>query len=160
MTGTCIITTNVCVPVWQCEPGQTGWEIDGCSNKRPNPACNPPTQTGSISFISTPPGAEIFIDGADQGEVTPYTISDIPAGVHTYTLKRPGYNDITGTVSVTSNRTESVPATLIPSVPPIPQAAGGGGMMIIAGLLAAGVIAAFVLRKGEKTTIFSPLSGR
>lgn len=24
---------------WQCEPGQTGYEIDGCGNRRENPAC-------------------------------------------------------------------------------------------------------------------------
>lgn len=30
-----------CQPNWQCEPGQTGWEIDGCGNKRENSACNP-----------------------------------------------------------------------------------------------------------------------
>lgn len=39
MAGTCTVTTNVCVPGWQCEPGQTGWEIDGCGNRRENPAC-------------------------------------------------------------------------------------------------------------------------
>ena len=42
MAGTCIITTNVCVPGWQCEPGQTGYEIDGCGNRRLNPACTLP----------------------------------------------------------------------------------------------------------------------
>ncbi|MBU0778386.1 PEGA domain-containing protein, partial [Patescibacteria group bacterium] len=28
-----------CTPNWQCEPGQTGYEIDGCGNRRANPAC-------------------------------------------------------------------------------------------------------------------------
>jgi hypothetical protein len=48
MAGTCIITANVCVPGWLCEPGQTGYEIDGCGNRRTNPACNPsPAGTGT-----------------------------------------------------------------------------------------------------------------
>lgn len=39
MAGSCTTTTTVCVPNWQCEPGQTGYEMDGCGNVRANPAC-------------------------------------------------------------------------------------------------------------------------
>lgn len=28
-----------CTPNWQCEPGYTGYEIDGCGNRRLNSAC-------------------------------------------------------------------------------------------------------------------------
>ena len=39
MAGTCVISTNVCVQNWLCEPEQTGYEIDGCGNRRANSAC-------------------------------------------------------------------------------------------------------------------------
>jgi len=31
--------TPPCIPTWQCEPGQTGYDADGCGNRRANPAC-------------------------------------------------------------------------------------------------------------------------
>ncbi len=42
MAGTCsgtIIVTIPCTPNWQCESGQTGYETDGCGNRRANPTC-------------------------------------------------------------------------------------------------------------------------
>lgn len=133
-----------CVPVWQCEPDQTGYEADGCGNRRLNPVCNPcvPSWTceiplngyeadgcgnrrantaclpivakGSIKFINTPPGAEVFLDGTYQGVKTPVTITDIPAGSHEYSLKLAGFLDSTGTVQVVENQTADVSAALIP----------------------------------------------
>jgi len=111
MAGTCTITTNVCVPGWQCEPGQTGWEIDGCGNRRENPACTP-LKTGSASFTSNPPGAEIYIDGENQLVRTPATLTNVSVGTHTYTLKLAGYNDYTGVVLVEENMTAQVSASL------------------------------------------------
>ena len=133
-----------CIPSWQCELPLNGYENDGCGNRRLNPACNPPLPpsppqtTGSVSFVSSPPGAEIYIDGHDQGAVTPYTISGIPAGDHTYTLKKPGYNDITGTVSVTQGQTvtESKALTVSPAVQKVTT-----GAKVVIGLMAAGVLA-------------------
>ena len=71
--------------------------------------------TGSASFSSIPSGAEIFLDGADQSIKTPATITDVPAGSHTYTLKLSGYNDFAGTVEVIKDQTVSVSAVLVPS---------------------------------------------
>jgi len=107
-----------CVPLWVCELPLTGLETDGCGNKRPNPACTPP-QVGSISFVSTPPGAEIFIDGAYQGVMTPNAAANVPVGTHSYTLRLAGYNDVTGTVSVILNQTAAVTATLIAACTPV-----------------------------------------
>ena len=69
---------------------------------------------GNISFVSIPEGAEIFIDGVDQLIRTPETITDVPAGSHTYTLKLSGYYDYTGTVEVQENQISIVIAILIP----------------------------------------------
>jgi len=70
---------------------------------------------GSISFASVPEGAEIFLDGEDQSVRTPVTITDVPAGSHTYTLKLSGYNDFAGTVDVLKDQTANVSAELIPA---------------------------------------------
>ncbi len=53
-----------CIPNWQCEPGQTGYETDGCGNRRLNSACNPPPQP------TPPPGAiRITASNAPVGTV-------------------------------------------------------------------------------------------
>ena len=108
--------TPPCTPVWVCESPLNGYEADGCGNRRANPACNPPQ--GNISFVSTPPGAGIFIDGTDQGVKTPTTAMNVTAGDHTYVLKLAGYNDYSGTVSVVTGQTATVSAALIPTCVP------------------------------------------
>ena len=69
---------------------------------------------GSISFASTPSGAQVFLDGVDQGMVTPATLTNVPIGSHAFTLKFAGYNDYTGTVEVLENQISTVSATLTP----------------------------------------------
>ncbi len=102
---------NPCTPNWQCEPGQTGYETDGCVNRRANPAC---LAKGSIRFTSTPAGAEIFLDGTDHDIKTPATITDVPVGSHGYTIKLDGFKDSTGTVPVLENQMAEVSVSLIP----------------------------------------------
>ncbi len=65
---------------------------------------------GSIKFESNPVGAEIFIDGTDQNKITPFTITDIPTGEHSYKLTLSDHPDITGTVTVLENQTVTVSA--------------------------------------------------
>jgi hypothetical protein len=45
---------------------------------------------GAVNVVSTPPGAEIFVDGRFSG-ITPRTIDGLIAGDHFITLKRYGY---------------------------------------------------------------------
>lgn len=71
---------------------------------------------GSASFTSSPSGARIWIDGVDKGVDTPNTISGLQPGSHNYTLKLAGYLDTSGTFSVTSGQTTTVPlVTLTPA---------------------------------------------
>lgn len=72
---------------------------------------------GSIHFVSLPTGAEIFIDGADQGIKTNATISGIPAGEHAFMLRLSGYNDFTGKVTVIGGGVVEVYGSLTPSTP-------------------------------------------
>jgi hypothetical protein len=71
-----------------------------------------PLITGSISVTSTPPGANIWLDGVDKGTVTPATLHITP-GTHTVKLTLPGYYNWTGTVTVLAEATTDVIATLM-----------------------------------------------
>ena len=73
--------------------------------------------TGSIQFVSVPVGAEIFLDGADQGVKTPITVTNITAGAHTFTLKLTGYNDASGSVTVLGGSVIQVYMALSPVTP-------------------------------------------
>ena len=70
---------------------------------------------GSISFISYPGGGEVFIDGMDQGIKTPAVVTDVPTGMHTFTVRLEGYNDFSGTVEVLENQTVMLHAILTPA---------------------------------------------
>ncbi|MBU0778328.1 PEGA domain-containing protein, partial [Patescibacteria group bacterium] len=72
---------------------------------------------GSIHFVTVPTGADVYLDGNPQGVKTPATVTDIPAGEHTFTLKLAGYNDLTGPVTVVGGSTVEVYAVLTPSTP-------------------------------------------
>jgi len=69
-------------------------------------------QTGSISVTSSPTGARIWLDGSDTGKNAPYTLTSVPPGTHTVSLKLSGYNDYSTSVSVTSGQTSTVAGTL------------------------------------------------
>lgn len=96
-----------------------------------------PGPKGSISFLSTPPGAEIFLDGKDQNIKTPATITDVPAGTHKYALKLSNYKDYTGSVQVQENQTAKVSAIF-------EKEGIGTGTLIGITLLGAGVLGAVV----------------
>ena len=60
--------------------------------------------TGKIMVTTSPPGAEIAIDGSPVGRMTPATITSLPAGTHTIRLQLAGY----------------APATPVPTKSPLP----------------------------------------
>lgn len=73
-------------------------------------ACLP----GSVSFVSYPPGAEIFMDGVDQVVKTPAIVTNVPAGSHEYILELAGYHDHQGIITVLESQTAGVSGNLIP----------------------------------------------
>ncbi len=81
----------------------------------------PLVETGSILVTSTPAGPRIYLDGADTGYTSPYTLTGVPAGAHAIRLALAGYQDWEESVPVVVGQTTLVSATLIP-------AAGGGGL--------------------------------
>jgi hypothetical protein len=96
--------------------------------------------TGSISFASTPSGADIYLDGTLQTLKTPATITGVSTGSHSYILRLSGYSDATGTVTVTSGQTVTVSATLSPASYAAWIASMGGISAIKSNLAAVGNI--------------------
>ncbi len=53
----------------------------------------------SLTFQTTPPGAEVYLDSADTLKITPVTF-EIAEGTHDYLLRLDGYEDLGGTITV------------------------------------------------------------
>ncbi len=53
----------------------------------------------SLTFQTTPPGAEVYLDSADTLKITPVTF-EIAEGTHDYLLRLDGFEDIGGKVTV------------------------------------------------------------
>ena len=73
----------------------------------PNAPSPIPDTTGQIIVVSTPAGAELFLDNIFRG-ITPATLSDIPAGSHVVMVKQTGYTDASQTVTVTGGQSTPV----------------------------------------------------
>jgi serine/threonine protein kinase len=73
----------------------------------------PASEGGSLLVRSTPPGAEVSIDGSSRG-VTPLAVRDLPLGTHTVVLTRPGFARSEQRIALTRSRpSRSVDARLI-----------------------------------------------
>ena len=66
---------------------------------------------GSMSVSSVPAPARVYLDGRDRG-VTPVDLVNIPAGVHTVTVRRVGYAPWVRPVDITSFRVDKLIAEL------------------------------------------------
>ncbi len=72
-----------------------------------------PPGVGSIYVVSTPPGASIFLDGTDKGQITPDAIVNIPIGPHAIRLEKTGYSPATSPIiTVGDNQTSSITMNL------------------------------------------------
>jgi hypothetical protein len=68
--------------------------------------------TGQITVVSSPPGAELYLDNVFKG-ITPLTLSDIQQGSHVVTVKQAGYAEATQTITVTGGQTTPVALGLV-----------------------------------------------
>ncbi len=94
-------------------------ELGSTPTPTPNPTPTPtptltPILTGIISISSLPSGASAYVDGVSKG-ITPITISDVPVGSHAVKVTLPGYEDWSGSVTVSTGLTTTISPTLIPS---------------------------------------------
>jgi hypothetical protein len=69
-------------------------------------------ERGTIQVNSSPSGAQIWLDGANTGQVTNAVLNDIPARTHTLTLIKEGYQDHQQSVSVEKGMTIQVNVVL------------------------------------------------
>jgi hypothetical protein len=81
--------------------------------------------TGSIQVNSSPTGAKVYLDGADTGEVTNTTLTNVAAGSHTVKLTKDGYSDKEQSVSVSAGQTATVDLTLTKDTITVTQPAAG-----------------------------------
>jgi len=68
--------------------------------------------TGQITVVSSPPGANLYLDNVFKG-ITPLTLSDIPQGSHVVMAQMGGYADAAQTITVTGGQTTPVALGLI-----------------------------------------------
>jgi hypothetical protein len=73
--------------------------------------------TGSLSVSSSPSGAAVYVDGIYQG-VTSTTIGNLVPGSHSVRLTKAGYQDWTGTVSISAGATTYLNPTLVTNPQP------------------------------------------
>ena len=80
--------------------------LAGCSNA---PARSP--ETGSVRILSTPSGAEIYLDSEYRG-TTPATVPSVPSGNHTLEVRQNGFERWSAPVTVAAGSIVNVSATL------------------------------------------------
>jgi hypothetical protein len=74
-----------------------------------------PSGTGSVQVLSSPPGAEIYLDHEYRG-TTPGNLTGILAGNHTLELRKDRYEPWTASFTVTHGSAGTIPVTLV-SIP-------------------------------------------
>jgi hypothetical protein len=67
---------------------------------------------GNIAITSNPTGARAYVDGADTGQTTNCTLTNVDVGTHTLKLTLASYEDWQQSVDVRWNETTNVNATL------------------------------------------------
>jgi hypothetical protein len=77
----------------------------------------PLTSTGALQVVTSPGGADLYIDDIYQGK-TSTVIGSIAAGTHVVLLKHYGYQDVTGQVTIDEGKTTYLSFTLVPFTEP------------------------------------------
>ncbi len=76
-----------------------------------NAILQPTVTTGTLSVSSSPSGAAVYVDGSYRG-VTSTSVGNLVPGSHAVQLVMAGYQDWTGTVSITAGATTYLNPTL------------------------------------------------
>jgi len=77
------------------------------------PAAQPAPGTGALSVMTSPPGAQVFIDEVAWG-ATPATIPNLAEGAHTLRLEMAGYQSLSVPVAITDGKTAEYSLALVP----------------------------------------------
>ena len=101
------------VPRHKPEPANPGEQADSTVVEQvavePPPAADlqqtsSQPQTGSARITSTPTGAQIWLDGKNTKKVTPEILEDLSTGKHSVKLVLEGYEDYSGSITVSSDK--------------------------------------------------------
>ncbi len=77
-----------------------------------NAMLQPVVTTGTLSVSSSPSGAAVYVDGSYRG-VTSTTIGNLVPGSHSVRLTKAGYQDWTGSVTISAGATTYLNPTLV-----------------------------------------------
>lgn len=106
--------------------------------------------TGSANILSTPSGADAYLEGAYVG-TTPKTIENMNPGVYNLTLKKQGYYDYITTFSIVAGTTTTVNAILEETEEPEPEPEPPSiDLWKIATVLSVAALGGVVLMSGDK----------
>ena len=72
-----------------------------------------PSVSGTLEIMSDPLGADLFLDNEYKG-ITPLTQHAVSTGAHTILVKKDGYSEYTGTISIISDQKTAISAILTP----------------------------------------------
>ena len=92
------------------DPNDPDTDGDG---KRDDVDERPTTSEGSISIMSEPSGASVYLDGTYMGK-TPISLDDVISKPHTIKLTKSGYNSKTLTLSLSPGGAENIRESLEP----------------------------------------------
>ncbi|MDD5023883.1 MAG: PEGA domain-containing protein [Methanoregula sp.] len=100
----------------------------------PNPTQVP--ATGGLNIVSSPSGAETYVDNLYKG-YTPAMLTGITPGVHSITLKYTGYVDSSASATVNAGQTTPVAITMTAAPVPTPTPKSAASPVIMIGGLVA-----------------------
>ncbi len=106
------------------------------------------TGKGSLHIETTPPGAEVFIDGVDKNVVTPTDMPNLDVGNYAYELRKSGYKNVSGAFAITSGQTTTIAKTLESTT----AGGGGGDSGMLLGLVGVVAIGAMMMSSGSVPT--------
>ena len=105
----------------------------------------PEPEEGCIDFVTSVPGAKIYVDNVDTGKVTPSSICGLSPGTHTYRLELSGYVSVTGSVDLGAG--ERVLVSII--LTPVKKGIGAGTILGVT-VLSIGILGAVLFATREK----------
>jgi hypothetical protein len=66
----------------------------------------------NLTFQTTPPGVEVYLNSVDTLKITPVTF-DVAEGTHDYLLRLDGHEDISGTITVVAGNSYTLDAVMV-----------------------------------------------
>ncbi len=81
----------------------------------PPPPREPPRESASVDVVSTPPGAEVLLNGAFRGR-TPLQLSDLAPGQYDFEVRKPGFIPYRRTAELEQRSHYNMQVTLAPNL--------------------------------------------